>query len=200
MGGLILAFDTETTGMVRWKDVDSHSAQPNIIQLGAILSDQDQVFAEFRCLVNPSDVHPDWVMEDGAVKVHGITREAIEAAGIPTLTAMRTLTHLMDRADTVVCHNVDFDRKLAAIALTRGGDGSRPALQKLATRSYYCTMKKSTDLCKIPSECKRNEYKWPRLLELHQFLFGETFDGAHDAMEDVRATVRCYREMRRLGL
>lgn len=30
---------------------------------------------------------------------------------------------------------------------------------------------------------------------VHRFLFNEDFEGAHDALSDVRATRRCYYEM-----
>jgi DNA polymerase III epsilon subunit-like protein len=34
--------------------------------------------------------------------------------------------------------------------------------------------------------------KYPKLKELHQFLFGEDFSNAHDAMADIEATKRCF--------
>ncbi len=39
-------------------------------------------------------------------------------------------------------------------------------------------------------------YKWPKLQETYKFLFGEEFEGAHDAMADVRACARIYFELR----
>lgn len=60
-----------------------------------------------------------------------------------------------------------------------------------------CTMNESTDLCKIPGPYG---YKWPKLEELHKHLFGKTFDNAHDALADVRATARCLFELRRRGM
>jgi hypothetical protein len=37
-------------------------------------------------------------------------------------------------------------------------------------------------------------------VELHKFLFEEEFDGAHDALNDIRATRRCYNAMKERGL
>ena len=195
---LILAFDTETTGLARWKDNPGHPAQPDIIQIAAILSDSERIYAEFKALVNPADVHPEWDMGVEAAAVHGVTREQVELAGIPTQAMNRVMMGLIDRADHVVCHNVDFDKKMFQIALTRSGTLALPALDRFTNKPTYCTMKRATNLCKLPSE--KGGYKWPRLSELYQHLFGEGFEGAHDAMNDIRATVRCYWELRRMGL
>lgn len=37
---------------------------------------------------------------------------------------------------------------------------------------------------------------WPRLRELHKYLFRKEFSDAHDAMADVKAVARCFWEMR----
>ena len=55
-----------------------------------------------------------------------------------------------------------------------------------------------TDLCKLPfpdGTASNGQYKWPKLTELHEFLFGESFTGAHDALTDVKATARCFWEL-----
>jgi DNA polymerase III, alpha subunit len=50
------------------------------------------------------------------------------------------------------------------------------------------TMKSTSDL--IPSKKKR-----PKLQELYTFLFGKPFEGAHDAMADIRATKDCFLQL-----
>ena len=37
--------------------------------------------------------------------------------------------------------------------------------------------------------------KWPKLIELHEILFGKGFDGAHDAFADITATKDCFFEL-----
>jgi hypothetical protein len=58
-------------------------------------------------------------------------------------------------------------------------------------------MESSTNYCRIPGPYG---YKWPKLSELHFKLFGEYFEEAHNASVDVRATFRCFWEMRKRGL
>ena len=60
-------------------------------------------------------------------------------------------------------------------------------------------MQKSVKVCKIPFE-GRGGYKWPKLTELHQHLFNEDFEGAHDALADVMATVKCYFNLIKQGV
>lgn len=59
-------------------------------------------------------------------------------------------------------------------------------------------MKATVSYCKIPN--KYGGYKWPKLQELHEKLFGYEFDDAHDALADIEATFKCYWKLRKLGL
>jgi DNA polymerase-3 subunit epsilon len=47
------------------------------------------------------------------------------------------------------------------------------------------------------SKCLGYNVKYPRLIELHKFLFHKDFTGQHDALHDVEACARCYRELKR---
>jgi len=55
-------------------------------------------------------------------------------------------------------------------------------------------MKESTDYCKIRNNW--GSYKWPSLIELHTKLFDEGFDGAHDALADVKACAKSFFELK----
>ena len=52
------------------------------------------------------------------------------------------------------------------------------------TKPIYCTMMSTTKLCKLN--------KWPKLEELHRFLFKEDAKGLHNSMIDVIVCLRCY--------
>ena len=43
-------------------------------------------------------------------------------------------------------------------------------------------------------------YKWPKLSELHYKLFRTGFEEAHNAAADIRATVKCFWELKRRGI
>ena len=89
----------------------------------------------------------------------------------------------------MVAHNIAFDTPVLVSEMNRY---KITAQNKTSTK--ICTMKSTVDFCKLPSP--RGGYKWPKLIELHNVLFGVGFDGAHDALEDVRATVRCFIELK----
>ena len=50
-------------------------------------------------------------------------------------------------------------------------------------------MKESVDFCQLPG--RGFGYKFPKLNELYKKIHGEWFSGAHDAMVDVEATLKC---------
>jgi len=184
-----LFFDTETSDMVKWKLPINDPSQPWMVQIGAILSDEDMIYAELNLLIQPDGR----TIAPGAFGAHGISEEMAELAGVDERYALITFASLYKMADVIVCHNIDFDSKILDIAMDRQ-DPFIP--YNPIKKMYFCTMKQSTDMCKI----KKNfgdGYKWPKLQELHYFLFKENFVGAHDAMNDVRATRRCYYEMMR---
>lgn len=58
-------------------------------------------------------------------------------------------------------------------------------------------MESSTNFCAIPSNWG---LKWPTLTELHTKLFKEGFDGAHDALDDVKACARSFFELTKMGV
>jgi len=90
------------------------------------------------------------------------------------------------RATVAVAHNSEFDCFMLSIESHRHNvECSMPGV--------FCTMHAMTPVCRIPNQYGYSDYKWPRLEEAYKHAFNETFDGAHDAMADVRACARLYR-------
>jgi DNA polymerase-3 subunit epsilon len=177
-----LVFDTETNGLPLFKEPHTHPQQPYITQLGAILYDSTwKVVAEINMLVKPVG----WTIPAEVTAITGITTEQCEKFGLPLEIVMGLFGSLLNRAEVSVAHNFTFDKKLTETA------GHRCAMPLLWTpeRKTFCTMLGLTNICKIPSP---RGFKWPKLQEAHVHLFGKQFDGAHDAMEDVRACGRVF--------
>src|SRR3989338_3900807 len=93
----------------------------------------------------------------------------------------------------IIAHNLTFDLgilkhdyKIANLPFPLHG------------KIQICTMKLSTAWCRLPKLNNTTGFKWPSLDELHYRLFGEGFDGAHDALADTHACRRCYFELVRL--
>ncbi len=176
----LLFVDTETTGR------DPGSAR--IVQLAAVLSDASgRIMGQMCVLIQPDG----WDVPADAQAVHGISTEECRRFGVPLIAALRAYNRFEELADLLVAHNVDYDRSVLFAEHMRCGVPCRIRLcpgypWHLPT---FCTMKAGTDICRIPGV---RGYKWPRLEELHRHCFGTLPDGAHDALGDVLATMKCY--------
>lgn len=186
-----LFFDTETSGFRSKKLAADDPNQAWIVQLAAILSTEEQIMAEINVIIKAEGrtIHP------MAQQTHGISVEAA-AKGMEESDAAFFFLSLVAPATVVICHNHPFDAPFVNDLMIRSG--FEPESRIISELPNYCTMRQSTDLCKLPG--RYGKFKWPKLTELHQFLFNEDFEGAHDALADVRATRRCYYELKKRGL
>ncbi len=92
-----------------------------------------------------------------------------------------------EKADLVVWHNISFDERMLK------NEVSNCWLKIELKSKTFCTMLKSVDICKIP--WTRWKYKRPKLDELYKHFFGEWFENAHDALFDIKATLKCFLKM-----
>jgi DNA polymerase-3 subunit epsilon len=190
---MILFADSETSGMLNFKQSYEHPTQPWPVQIAAILADDDGRVVQSINLLVKSDsrtIHPK------AQEVHGLDIETLDKYGFVETEVIALFYTLCLKANALVCHNVSFDQKIFAASLFRcWGAQNANTFMKMPTQ---CTMKEATDFCKLPG--RFGKPKWPKLSELHQILFEESFEGAHDALADIKATMRCYYELVNKGI
>jgi len=183
---VILTIDFETTGLPDFNARARDPKQPHIVQLAMIATDNDGTEHEpYNVIVKPDG----WTIPKEASAVHGITDE-IAANGRPESEVAAHLLACMRKADVLVAHNVTFDKFIARIAMRRYDliqDSDDAWWKSFPT---FCTMRMMTPVCKIRGEYV---YKWPKLQEAYQHVFGCQFDKAHDALADVRACAKVYR-------
>lgn len=186
-----LLFDTETTGIVVRRGDHTHPNQPEPVQIGAILADENRVYAAINLIVQCSVPIP-----EGASNIHGITDEISAQYGVTRRAALSAFHNLAKQADVFVCHNFSFDSMVLKAMYHREG------LPLLSMTPNFCTMLATTDVCKLPSSFKKgaDQYKWPKLEEAYAMLIDPAgFDGAHDAMNDVMATYAVWKWLRNNG-
>ena len=185
-----LFFDTETAGLPRDYNAPTHILRnwPRLVQLSWITTDKDcNVLSE-----NDYIIYPDgFTIPEDAVRLHGITSEIAKEKGKPLQEVIDKFMEDFNAATTIVGHNIDFDKKIIGAELIRLGQKDI-----MDSKESICTMEASTDYCKIPGSYG---YKWPKLQELHKKLFGCEFEDAHNSMSDVKATLKCFKEMKKLG-
>ncbi len=188
---MFLFFDTETTGLPKsWKaPVTDLNNWPRMIQVGWILCDKNGKRVEAKdYIIKPNG----FVIPQEASKVHRITTERALKVGVDIREVLNEFNLLVDKADTIVAHNISFDEKIIGAEFLRA-----KIKTSFQSKQKLCTMHSSTNYCKIPGPYG---FKWPKLSELHLKLFGVDFEEAHDASADINATEKCFWEMRRLEL
>lgn len=186
---MIIFFDTETTGIPRWDLPADDPSQPRIVDIGAILCEQDGTEVDrFESIVKPDG----WTVAEGAAKVHGITTEIALEQGRPIAEVLDGFDGLQNRATLIAAFNIRFDDKLLRGERRRLG---RP--DGFGTVPVFCCMKGATPICKMPGTAKMkaagfNKFKPPKLTEAVEILLKRKHEGAHRALADAIATKDLY--------
>ncbi len=203
---MYLFFDTETTGLPKnWNapviDVENW---PRIIQLAYIVCDKDGNIIKTVCeLIKPQgwEVPSIGMFVRNGLSLEQATKEAKfwidncysqeknEANGVFISKVVFHFIKDLESCQYLIAHNMSYDEKVIGAEMIRLGMKSEKRVIKI------CTKEKSTNICKLPHANGGRGYKWPKLEELHNFLFNEGFDGAHDALNDVKAMKKCFFEL-----
>ncbi len=189
---MILFFDTETTGFFQDRKPVDHPSQPHIVQIAAQLCEEDgSAVAGFSLIVDPGVDIP-----EAASRVHGVTRERAIQFGTSPDFALSMFTHLYTRANTVVAHNVKFDKGVVEAGMARYYGKVVPLKKPM-----FCTMEAAAPIVNLPPTERMlaagiNKPKSPKLEECIRHFFGEELEGAHDAMVDVHACRRVYLKLK----
>jgi len=194
----VLFFDTETSDFIKKALPANDPEQAWTVQIGAILASQEEEFDQMNVIIKSNGRSMNYYAQE----VHGITIERADTEGIEELEAAEQFGLLLRQADLVVCHNFAFDWSYVYQMMERNLDN----LTDEARSAFYldlpnhCTMKDKNVVKMCGLKNKAGKPKWPKLTELHEHLFGECFDGAHDAYADISATKRCFFELVNRGI
>jgi DNA polymerase III epsilon subunit-like protein len=194
----ILFFDTETSGFIK-KDLSfDHPEQAWTVQIGAILGNQNDDFEKMNIIIKANGRS----MNPFAQEVHGISPERADAEGVDELTAAEQFGLMLRQADLMVCHNHAFDWPYVKHLMERNMEGMSDEARSAFYLDLpaYCTMRDKAVVKFCGLKNKANKPKWPKLIELHEILFQEGFDGAHDAFADISATKKCFFALLDLGI
>ncbi len=191
---MFLFIDTETTGKVDFKRPASDECQPDMLELSAALFDADKRLVQCLSTLVQCPNPGGWKIEPEALAVHGITNEACEQYGMTVLHCLDTLGQLAMRAELMIAHGARFDLTVIHTATIRSKNLVAPLqLQK----PVYCTMKRATNICRIPFPNGGNDYKWPKLEEAYEFFTGCELGVAHRGLYDALACADVFFEVRK---
>ncbi|MFN0316840.1 MAG: 3'-5' exonuclease [Burkholderiales bacterium] len=186
---IYLFFDTETTGIPKNYKAPASDLKnwPRLVQIAWLMAGADgKEIASAEAVIKPEG----FKIPADAAKIHGITTEIALQRGREIGTVLEAIAADIGKAGALVAHNMQFDEKILGSELLRAGYPNH-----VETKMRLCTMQSATQYCRIPGNYG---FKWPTLQQLHMKLFREEFQGAHRALEDVRACARCFFELRRL--
>lgn len=188
---MYLFFDTETTGVPKnykgkTSDLDNW---PRIIQLAWQITDEHgNVLQDRKFLVKPDG----WVIPKEKFWIdNGFSTEQNELDGheLPELLDQFIIDY--EQCQWLIAHNIGFDYPVLGAEMIRYKKRASVKLNR------FCTMLATVNHCKIPGQYG---YKWPKLEELYTIVFGSSFEGAHDASNDVTACREVFFELKKKGI
>ncbi len=190
---MFLIYDTETTGLpdnfnAPLTDFDNW---PRLVQISWQLHDVEGKLVEQKDFI----IRPDgFTIPFKAEEQHGISTLLAQTRGVEIKKPLEEFISVVARCTHIIGHNIPFDLKIIGSELLRNGFDN-----PLPQKPVLDTMVLSTEYCKFPGG-RGGKYKYPKLGELHEKLFNQPFEEAHNAVADVVATARCFLELVRLGV
>lgn len=190
-----LVLDIESTGLVP-KGADyktDFESFPNIVQLAWYFNGE-----YYDYIIKPEG----WTIPEEAAKIHGITTEIALENGIEMATVLDKFIDDCYEAEKLIGFNIYFDTSTIKANIRREFGLFDPIISAsdnaLDKSKRIDTMMKTIKFVGAKQEGK-NTPKFPSLEDLYTKLFGETFN-AHNALDDVKATKRCYDELVKLKI
>jgi DNA polymerase-3 subunit epsilon len=193
----MIVFDTETTGLPDFKNPSKYRrfglefyGYPQIVQLAWLEYDNTthEIHYEDHIINIQSDIPKD------VQKIHGITNEIMREKGENPRKVLKQFIEAIERNNTYIAHNAQFDIKMVLAACEKYRIAC-PFRKEQFLENVYCTKKEGTNICRIMVRSKYGKpyMKWPRLFELHEYLFPSSseVDNFHNALTDVVCTFRC---------
>jgi len=176
----IMIFDTETGGLNAYGN--------DILQLSFQIVDGSSC-----SVLREANYYFPWPEDKsrvqwGAIQVNGLTEEFLATMNLSErYDALNDFIDELIECDLCVAHNGDFDKNFINATAIREG------IYPFEWPVMIDTMKTTTNLCQLPPHPGRTGYKWPKLIELADFLRIRTDDiNLHDSSGDVELTKRCF--------
>jgi DNA polymerase III epsilon subunit-like protein len=176
----MIIWDTETTGLLETtRDPDK---QPCIIEIFCLKLDE-QTLEEVDTYT--TFLNPKRSITPKITKITGITDKDVATA--PTFPRIYpTLCEFFLGERTMVAHNLTFDRDILHYELVR-------------IKKDRCFPWPYNQICTVEETMHIKGHRL-KLMDLYEHCFGERFDNAHRAEDDVRALARVFKHLRKGNL
>lgn len=202
---LYLVFDLETTGFPekaggKWgkfyhpSQTDKYDSS-RIVEIAYVLFDhQFNKITTFQTIIKPDYPIDERYAE--ASKIHGINIEKSNK-GADMKEVLDRIKTDFNKADVIVAHNIDFDYSILLSESYRYDNNDMiDILNEFSSNKIaFCTMRKFVDYKKSLNPTSKEYIKFPKLIEMYYYFFGNEFQGAHSALYDCQACALCFREI-----
>ncbi|WPJ95655.1 3'-5' exonuclease [Coraliomargarita algicola] len=184
-----LIIDTETTGLTPLSFVTERNYKqwPRMVQIAWGLVDEGAIEIDHSALIRPVGFQIPY----SSMRIHGITQTQAEEEGEDLHLQLKMLNKVMQDADTIVAHNLNFDLGIIQ------SEAMRIGYPIAFPNKRHCTAYMGQAY--LRKEKKQRLADFPSLGELHQQLLGDDYGPKHDALRDVIACASAYEHLRRLG-
>lgn len=198
---MIIFLDCETTGLPDWRAPSTAKQQPHIVQLAALLTDNEGHGKKAMNVV----IKPDgWVIPQEMSDIHGITQQHALEEGISIKLALERFTDLLREASLAIAFNMGFDARMIRIQMLRNRGKFGEWAKAWKKWPKHDAAIKAKPLCKLPPTDKMlaagiKSFKPPKLTEALRILCNmEMGEDAHDASHDVKALRQVFFAIQRL--
>jgi DNA polymerase III epsilon subunit-like protein len=210
---LVIVFDTETTGLPKSKNVNDTDKWPHIVQFSYVIYNTDTQKIE-KVVDEIIKLPENIIMEQVVINIHGITNEISQNKGINIKKVIADFMLDLQNVELLVGHNLSFDINVLTVEILRiinekniENKYSDVELNKkieywksgliniINEKKKLCTMQETIDLCNIKMISKKDNkefVKFPKLSELHNYLFNYVPENLHNSLIDVYICLKCF--------
>ncbi len=186
---MYLIFDCETSGLPDFKKPADAPGQPRMCSIAAkLINDSGAECGALHALIRP-DGWDDEVKSKArqAFAVNGLSYEKLMDEGRSMVGVLAELVEMENNCTGIAAYGIAFDMKML-----RGERRRLNINDRYGFRPDFCVLQGSRKLHKFP--------KTPTLGDVHLAFFDEELQGAHDALNDLNATVRVFNYLRKAGV
>lgn len=179
----VLVFDTETTGLPKWRGQDAYKGGwPDIVSICWVILDYNKEIKRRYYVIKPDR----WTIPIESTKIHGITQEYAMGNGVELKTVLKEFKEDMEQSRWIVAHNLEFDTNVMIAAYYwRLRDDPKRFWNK---SKEFCSMLQGSKELNILDEQGRQ--KWPKLDDLYEISCGKKAPAdAHNAQRDVNVLI-----------
>lgn len=189
MNEFLLFIDTEASGLPKdWeRPYSTPDNWPYAVQISWLIFDQEGIkIKEEDHYINDNDFN----ISPEAWRIHHLRQDFLGINGKSRKTVLDILRQDIEMYQPLLLgHFLTLDLHIL------GAESYRAGIPNPAANSpAYCTMLGTTHLQPNP------QFRYLKLGQLYEMLFGKILENAHDAYYDAAATAACYFELRHKGM